>query len=398
MKIADMTLAYTESSGGIRTYLDQKRRFLNAQTEHEHVLVIAGEDDAHETEGRLSKRVVASPTIPGCEPYRFFWRPGKLVSFLDEEAPDVIELGSFFVCPWTAFRHRKKRQEQGQDCRVVAYFHTDIANAYFSEPVQGALHGELTQHSEFIRAVADRIHEAVSDGAEAYFGKIFEQCDAVLAASQEQANRLADYGIETPQIVPLGVDCERFHPERRRDDWRRQFGPDDAVILIYAGRLDEEKQVNVLVDAFAQLGSEFRLVMLGEGPLREDLEARAGELDGLHVLGYENDKDAYAALLASADIYVTAGPHETFGLSIIEAQACGLPVVGVDAGALRERVTPEIGRLGPPADATAMAAHIREVATQAETMGRRARQHVLDGGFNWDATFQKLLSVYQQSE
>ena len=79
---------------------------------------------------------------------------------------------------------------------------------------------------------------------------------------------------------------------------------------------------------------------------------------------YVNSRKRLSKILASADIYVTAGPHETFGLSIIEAQASGLPVVGVQAGALTERVTEATGILGPVDSPADMAMNLLELSEQ----------------------------------
>jgi alpha-1,6-mannosyltransferase len=98
--------------------------------------------------------------------------------------------------------------------------------------------------------------------------------------------------------------------------------------------------------------------------------------------------------VASADVYVTAGPHETFALSVIEAQASGLPVVGVDAGALRERVPEELGYLGPVDDARAMAVNIVLAAADRAAIGARARRYV-EQHFGWDSTFRRLISQYE---
>lgn len=134
---------------------------------------------------------------------------------------------------------------------------------------------------------------------------------------------------------------------------------------------------------------------MGQGPQRDELEERASRIPRLHVLPYERDRAAYASALASADIYVTAGPHETFGLSVVEAQASGLPVVGVDAGALRERVADDRGRLGPPGDAAAMGANILAVAGRRRELGEAARRHVLEAGYAWEHSFERLFSVYR---
>jgi len=155
--------------------------------------------------------------------------------------------------------------------------------------------------------------------------------------------------------------------------------------------------VEVLVDAHGQLPAELgaRLVLVGDGPLGPQLAASARANHRLTVVSYQRQRDKLAALLASADVYVTAGPFETFGLSILEAQACGLPVVGVAAGALIDRVPPHFGRLGPVGDAGAMAANIVELLRgdhrgMGLAAGRDAEAHC-----SWHTVFEQLTAMYQ---
>jgi alpha-1,6-mannosyltransferase len=139
------------------------------------------------------------------------------------------------------------------------------------------------------------------------------------------------------------------------------------------------------------------LWLIGEGPERAELERRATELPGLAIIPYQSEPDVLAECLASADIYVAAGPHETFGLSIIEAQAAGLPVVGVRSGALIERVVEGTGLLSAPGDVEAFADSIRRVVPERRTMGAAARRHVLDSGFGWDQTFARWQDAWEKA-
>ena len=96
-----------------------------------------------------------------------------------------------------------------------------------------------------------------------------------------------------------------------------------------------------------------------------------------------------ARWLASSDIYVSGMADETFGVSILEAQASGLPVVGVAAGAMIDRVTDAVGRLGPVRDASAMAANILDVwNSDRRAMADHARAHALQ--FSWDSSMEAL--------
>jgi alpha-1,6-mannosyltransferase len=403
MRYCDLTLAYTASSGGIRTYIDAKRRHLQtSRPGDEHVLLVPGEQGRIDWEDRLLTVRLASPVIPGCAPYRFFWRPDRLLEALEETRPDIVELGSFFSCPWAAFQYRERRRAAGKRCLVSAYFHTDIADAYFGATLRKVVGKTVAQHSATLANWGVRLSERLEHGAERYFGGLFEDCDLLFAATAAQRRRMGKYGIpeEAVDVVPLGTDLELFHPEKRREDLRAGlFGaaPETAVFL-YAGRLDPEKHVDLLVRAFAEVRlPDARLVLTGEGPLREGLEREAEQNPRLLVLPYQPTREAFAAMLASADVYATAGPHETFGLSVVEAQASGLPVVGVDAGALTERVVPGTGFLGPAGDAVAMARHLERAAAERAVLGPAARRHVEESGVGWEGTFAKLFECYRSA-
>lgn len=393
MRFCDVTLSYTSTSGGIRTYIDAKREHLLRHTTHEHVLIVPAEEDSLTVAGRAITYTVASPILPGCAPYRFFWRPGKVRHALDDARPDGVELGSFYVSPWPVLRYRRTRRAAGLPCVVGGYFHTDIAQAYIGAPLREAFAG----WAEPLEGLAEGIAHMAEHTAESYVGAVFNQCDLRLAASPERAARLHEYGVEGVRVVPLGVDLERFHPARRSPEVRAQWGATDgSLVLIYGGRLDSEKHVGLLFDAFDQLPPELdaRLVVMGEGPLRAELTGRAERTPGARVLPYEQDPTRFAEMLASADVYVTAGPHETFGLSVVEAQASGLPVVGVHAGALVERVPEGVGLLAPPGDAAGLAQHIQRVAPQRAAMGTRARK-LVEAHFGWRQTFDTWLSLYE---
>ncbi|HEX5258012.1 MAG TPA: glycosyltransferase, partial [Sphingomicrobium sp.] len=113
--------------------------------------------------------------------------------------------------------------------------------------------------------------------------------------------------------------------------------------------------------------------------------------DRIILPGYVNGRPELARWLASADIYVSGMADETFGVSILEAQASGLPVVGVAAGAMIDRVTDAVGRLGPVRDASVMAANILAVwNSDRRTMADQARAHALQ--FSWDSSMEALFA------
>jgi alpha-1,6-mannosyltransferase len=400
MKFCDLTMAYNAKSGGIKTYIDEKRRFLREHTDHEHLLIIPGSRDRVRRSERSATITLRGPLLPGQDVYRAFLSPRRIRELLMRERPDVIELGSYYTEPWAAFSYRRRQHEQGHACTVGAYFHTDVAQTYIAAPLRALAQSWLEDVSETLAIGVERMAEVAAAGAEKYIGYVFNHCDVAMAASIAQAERLAEYGVEETHVVPMGVDLRLFHPRRRSEALRAANGAGpESTVLMYAGRLCNEKRVLNLIEAFRKLPKELdvRLWMLGDGPQREEIESAAHELPAIRLLPYESERSRFAATLASADVYLSAGPFETFALSVIEAQACGLPVVGVDAGALRERVPAGMGFLGPVDDASAMVTNIMRAADDRKAIGWRARLHV-EQHFSWPTAFSKLLRCYGVSE
>ncbi len=380
MKLCDLVQWYTPFSGGIRTYLDAKRRYIAEMTEHDHVLVVPGPEDRCTRTGRLTKIEVAAPRIPGGTAYRFMWRPGRILAALTEAAPDVIEVGSPYLLPWVAAEYHKRTSVP-----IVGYYHTDFPEVYLRMPAQ--------------KVAGPWVAGRLRDAGYRYARRVYQACDLTVAASHRLVRRLRGLGVERCLYVPLGVDIQQFHPANRDRSVWTGFGlrPQDRI-LIYCGRLDAEKRVIDLVKAVERLPGRFnaRLVLLGAGPLANDLRERAAACPYLRVRPYLESKPALARLLASADMYVTAGPYETFGLSVVEAQASGLPVVGVRAGALIERVRPDHGRLAAPNDVRDLARRMMEVLeADPVAMGQAARRAV-EREYAWERVFRCLLQAYER--
>ncbi len=379
MKICDIVQSFTARSGGIRTYIRAKQDYLRERSGVTHVLIKPGAFDRLRQRGNLREYEVAAPFVPGYKPYRFNIRLHKVAEILRQEQPDLIELASPYLDPWPVFAHRRRHGSA-----VVGYYHADFPSAYVEAPVSTVL--------------GPAVGRAIGRCAERYARSVYGRCDLTITASRQCERRLAQFGVPRVARIPLGVDTRVFRPSRRDPRlWPRLLGPGRGPVLIYCGRLDREKQVEVLVDAHGQLPVELgaRLVLVGDGPLGPQLAASARVNHRLTVVSYQRQRDKLAALLASADVYVTAGPFETFGLSILEAQACGLPVVGVAAGALIERVPPHFGRLGPVGDAGAMAANIVELLRgdhrgMGLAAGRDAEAHC-----SWPSVFEQLTAMYQ---
>jgi alpha-1,6-mannosyltransferase len=378
VKISTVTQSYAPTGGGVRTFIHAQRDWCSAHG-IEHVLVVPGAEDGVSRDGVLTTHTVRSPFVAGSNVYRLLLRSRHVERLLERERPDVIELHDAYNLPWAALRHRSR-----YGGLVSAFYMTDLPVAYVETPLR--------------RRVGARIAQSARAAAERYLRRLYARCDAVIAISPAMRDRLRAFGVDA-HCVPLGVDLDTFSPERRSPTVRRDLGADpDDLILIYAGRLDAEKRPDIVFDAFERLPPELgaRLVLVGDGPLRDALKRRAARNGRARVLPFVEDRARLAALLASADVYASAMAHETFGLSIVEAQACGLPVVGVRAGAMIDRVLDGEGFLVAPDSPPDLAPPI--VSTRRadwRTMGRAARARV-EREFSWSRTFETLHAIYTQ--
>ena len=382
MTVCDLTHAHHATSGGIRTYIEAKRDYLLRQTDHRHALVSTGPEDVREKGVRWDTVRLQSPTIPGAAPYRWFPRTGPLTSALESLEPASIELGTYFMPTEhrAAFAVRDALRRRGRPCVVSAHVHTDFPESYaraYSAKVFGPV-----------------LARGIGRVAERYARSVLNRCDFVITLSPQFRDRVLAMGVERVIMAPQGVDLEQFGPHRADPTLRTEFGVvDGGALLLYSGRFDSEKHVDLLVDAFDRLPAHLdaALVMIGEGPKRAELAAAAASRPGLHVLPYQPDKGRVAALLATADVYVTAGPHEVYAFSVVEAQASGTAVVGVEAGGLVSRVPEGTGFLAPVGDAEAFARLTERAFLSHSAMGGAARRHA-EEHYSWSSTFEPIMA------
>ena len=379
MKLAAVTQSYAPTGGGVRTMLHAQREWCRERG-IEHVLVVPGPEDVCTREGALTTRYIASPLVPGSRTYRLLLRSDKVLRALRTEMPDVVEVHCAYNLPWTALLHRRRHGGL-----VSAVHMTDVPVAYVEAPLTPRI-GK--RGARIARRLAER-----------YLRTLYARCDVTVALSAAMGERLRRIGVPHVVQVPLGVDVDTFSPARRDAAVRagRLGAGGDDLVLMYVGRLDREKRPDLVVAAFEQLPPDVgaRLALVGDGPLRETLAQRLAATGRGVVLPFVQDRRELATLLASADVYASAMRHETFGLSVLEAQACGLPVVGVRDGAMQERVADGLGLLVEPGSPAAMAAAIAGTPREEwRRMGRRAREAVL-AGYSWQRTFAALLAVYR---
>lgn len=357
----------------MRTYLLHKRRHILQSTPHSHLMIVPGPSDEIIEEDRAVTVTIASPRVPGSPHYRLMLRNRAVRQAFERFQPDLIECQDAYNLPWAAIGYRRRHRGTA----LVAAYMTDFPTVYVERPLSKFL-------TRPIAGVVGRI-------CYSYCGLLYRRFDAMFALSENGgATKLRSLGIPDVDVVPLGVELGEFGPDRRDEKLREKLElSSHQPLLVYVGRLDGEKKPDLVVDAFRRLPGSLgaKLALIGEGPLKAEIAALRD--DRIILPGYMNNRAELARWLASSDIYVSGMADETFGVSIVEAQASGLPVVGVAAGAMIDRVTPAEGRLGPVGNAAAMASNIMDVWNgDRHSMGGRARSCALQ--FGWDSSMEAL--------
>ena len=362
---------YPPQSGGARTYLRAKSRWLRTHTglrhsviapraRHRHRSAAGAADDMSDAQTEL----ITLPSLPVPWNSGFRWPLSTSVATrcLVQLAPALIEAGDPYQCAWSALQARDRLRN----------------------------HALIFHHSDLPHLAEERFGGLARIAAERYLQRLYREFDSVLAPSATMAAGLRALGIDRVTQQPLGVDTRLFSPLRRDPGLRARLGiAPDTCLLVYAGRFSREKNLSALVTAVRKLGKGFHLLLIGAGAGRD-----AGTQ--VTVLRYERSEAALAALLSACDLFVHPGAHETFGLVVLEAMACGLPVLGVRAGGVSELVDDDVGGLVDDGSTEALCVGLRQLAAMdLKRLGRQARKRACLR-HDWHCVLPQLVAHYRQ--
>ena len=356
MHLVDATLFYSPTSGGVKRYLSAKHTWLAAHTSWEHTIVVPGRETHIERGGVCT---LSGYPVPWTFNYRLPLNPRRWTRLLDALEPTLIEAGDVFHPAWAGWLVAQRR----------------------GIPLTGFYHSNLPQ------LIGRRLF-GTEPVLRRYVQWLYEHFDLLFAPSRVMCEYLRSLGLTQVVHQPLGVDAEVFNPARRTNTLRKRLGlPSRARVLVFAGRFAEEKNLPVLFQAFARLGRPYHLLLIGGG-------RRSRPAANVTMMPYRRDSFELAQWIASADALVHAGTKETFGLVILEAMACGRPVVAARAGAFPEVVDEAVGALAEPHSAAGMAEAIVSLYERdLDAVGAAARSRVLRH-FTWNRAFHAQLATY----
>ncbi|OEJ27920.1 glycosyl transferase [Streptomyces agglomeratus] len=367
LRIVRLANFVTPSSGGLRTALGELGRGYLAAG-HEPVLVVPGERESDELTAQ--GRVITLPGVelPGTGGYRVLVGRRRLRGLLETLSPDRLEVSDRTSLRWTGEWARRNRVPSV----MVSHETADGVLRTWGVP----------------RTVAGRTADRLNARSAWAYSRI--------VCTTEWAEReFVRIGARNVVRAPLGVDLRAFRPERRSTALRARLAHGNDVLLLLCSRLSVEKHPGTALDALATLrgnGVRAALVVAGDGPSRDQMVRRArAERLPVAFLGHVAERRELADLQASADLCLAPGPAETFGLSALEALACGTPVVASASAALPE----VIGDAGLAAadSGEAFADAVRQLLDRPEEARRtaaRARAEL----FGWPAAVDAFLAAH----
>lgn len=345
MKIADVCEFYSETGGGVRSYVDRK---LDVAAEHGHALTVIAPGAASRIEQRRGGKIiwVEAPPLPFDKNYRMYWSASDVWRVLDAEAPDVVEGSSPWRGGWIA-GHWKGRAAK------AFVFHQDAVAVYpYTFLDQKLSHAKI-----------DRLFSWYWN----YLKRLSARYDATVTGGEWLAQRLARFGIHNPVAVPFGVEEGRFSPSFRDESLRRELlarcgVPPDAALLLTVSRFHPEKRLGTIISAFARAKASrpIGLVIVGDGLARKHVERAAAAAGNVHLAGVIRDREMLAKLYASADALLHGSGAETYGLVVAEAISSGLPVIVPDTGGAADLASRAPSRLYKTGDVESCAATILE--------------------------------------
>ena len=364
MRVAQIANFYGPRSGGLRTAVDRLGAEYCALGHEVYLIVPGARHQRHVLDSGVVRISLPAKLIPFTGGYRAVL-PGPVTALLQHLGPDAIEVSDRLTLrslgPWGR-RH-------------------GVATVMISHERLDRLVGQVLPSAAAVM---------VADFANRRTAANYDAVVCTTGFAREEFDRIDAENVAT---VPLGVDLEQFHPRRRCAQMRRRWAAPEQTLLVHCGRLSVEKHAHRSIDTVAALrdsGIDAQLVVVGEGPLRTRLERQASGLP-VAFTGYVGCRDTVATILASADVALAPGPHETFGLAALEALACGTPAVVSRTSALAEILTCDSGATADN-DAHAIARAVTSVIGRPEPLRRSSARRRAEQ-FTWPRSAAGMLDV-----
>ncbi len=360
MKIALLTQSYPPMISGAALFVERLANHLAAQG---HQILVMAASDLSEPYQICKQNLEIERFRSYRNPFRVgqrfaFWPQRRIIQRLAEFKPDLIHIHDPFQLGLAGLAF-------GKDHNV---------------PVLLTIH-QLPWFVSAYMPVGRSLQRQIERLLWRYAVWVLRRCSGAAVATQTIAGLIADQTGIKPQVISYGVDLDAFSSlalsAASEAVLRSRLGiPLEAPVILHVGRLDKDKLVERVVRsaAIAMQHMPGHLVVVGDGTERVKLEHLCTQLgigERCHFPGFVSIEQGLAEYYALADVFVTASEVETQGLVLLEAAACAVPIVAVQATCLHEIVHEGLnGYLLPSGDLNGMANRLAELAQDLE----RARQ------------------------
>jgi len=383
MKVCDVVQFYSPLGGGVRRYLEDKIRFLDDRPDMEHVMIVPSDRDAIRLQGRTRVYEIKSIRLAGSISYRMLLNKKRIHSIIEDEKPDIIEVGDPYRSAWIALEAARR-----QTIPIIAFYHSDFPRAL-----------GRTIH----RFCGGLVEGVLSNWIHHYITGLYNRMSATVVASQRLRSVLQDCGIQRTVCIPLGTDVGVFHPNPDEGNAIRcelNLRENDRLLL-FVGRLAREKNIRRLIGMMDELNrhpdgnGRYHLLLVGDGELRGYLNRVLEKRSDVSWHRYCKSSDRLTGYYTAADCFVHAGIYETFGITSLEAQACGLRVLAVKGGGLDDTVAGEMplvtANSPEPAD---LAEAVRRTENLSGEQTPFQRWDRIADEFSIQQTFERMTALY----
>lgn len=301
--------------------------------------------------------------------------------------------------------------------KALEEFKPDVVHVQVSDPIGLSVVGWARKHNVPVVTTEHNQPEVLTEslkmpsvlkkGANLMLSSYFRnrQCksDFVTMPTKQAILNLIGKGSEFPvpvAAVSNGVDLSNFIPGKVTRKFYEKYNIDSSKpIVLYVGRVDPEKKVGLVVDSFIRARKKvpnMQLIVVGDGVDRIRLEKRFGAMDGISFLGKVLPPDLYD-IYKIGSVFVTASEIETQGIVLIEAAACGLPLIAVDKGAVSEICKDgENGILCKPGSVTEISEAIARIMNDDELREKYGKNSVkLAHEHDFEKTLDKFINIYK---
>ncbi len=423
LKSVHITNYYHKNSGGISTAYNKLLEAANRRRRYVR-LIVPGEKTEVEAVGDFGRiYYVAADFSPVFDrryrvmlPWKtYIFDKSPIKTILRDEKPDIIEIGEKYSLSLMAGLLRKGIMNvsaprpmlvhlscERMDDNIASFVSGGNLGKWFARRVMGNYNFpmfdfHLTNSDYTARELFDAVSKQKNPNRSEAF---FNFCRRFFRSAKVPASQRIF-------VNQCGVDNETFTIERRKDETRRQILqeydlPENAKILLYAGRVSPEKNVKILPELMKILASDkkndFRLLIAGAGPQADWLadESEKTGKDKIKMIGHLGDREKLANLFANADAFVHPNPREPFGIAPLEAMASGLPVVAPGAGGLLSYADEKNAWL-VEAKPESFAAAIQDVFAD-ENKRNEKTENALETAkkYTWESSTDALFALYDR--